>query len=79
MHAGMHQTTTSLIATMKADEPVRFPQVQEQVTNRWLAYGETISPCPCLTGLGMTPLMLAQALISTVGFPLSISPLVQDS
>jgi hypothetical protein len=79
MHVGVHQTITSLIATMEADEALRFLYVHEQVTNRRLAYGETISLCRCLTGIGMTSLMFAEALIFTVGVAASISPLVWDS
>jgi hypothetical protein len=52
--------------------------VQEQIKNRRIAYGETISPCSCLTGIGITPLIFGEAVLHIVGFPAPVSPLLGD-
>jgi hypothetical protein len=59
-HASVHQTVVGLIKTMmmEDDDAMQFIYVQDQVKNRRLAYGETISPCTCLTGIGITPLTM---------------------
>jgi hypothetical protein len=57
MHADIHQTVVGLIKTKKNDQAMQFTDAQNQVKNRWLAYGETISPCAYLTGIGIIPLI----------------------
>jgi hypothetical protein len=44
-----------------------------------LAYGETISPCACLTGIRITPLMHVEAGIHIVKFPATISSLLRET
>jgi hypothetical protein len=76
MHAGVHQTVVELVKTMEADEALQFIYVQEQIKNRRLAYGETVFPCSCLTGIEITLLIFVQAIIHIVEFPAVISPLL---
>jgi hypothetical protein len=64
---------------METDEVMQFIHVQDQVKNRRLAYGETISPCTCLTGIGITPLIYVEAAIHIVEFPTTISPLLGET
>jgi hypothetical protein len=78
LQAGVNQTITSLIATMEADEAPQFMYGHEQVRKRRLACGETILPCSCLPGAGITPLLFGEAVIAIVGFPARISSLVED-
>jgi hypothetical protein len=44
MHACVHQTVVELVKIMENDEAMPFIYVQDQVKNRLLAYGGTISP-----------------------------------
>jgi hypothetical protein len=76
MHAGVHQTAVEFVETMEADEAVQFIDVQDQIKNRRLAYGETVFPCSCLTGIGITPLIFVETIIHIVEFPAVISPLL---
>jgi hypothetical protein len=78
-HAGVHQAAVELIRTTKDDEAMPFIYVQGQVKNRRLAYGETTSSCTCLTGIGITPLNCAEAVIHIVEFPATISPLLAET
>jgi hypothetical protein len=75
MHEGVHQTVVELIKTMLDDEAMQFICVQDQVKYRQLAYGERISPCTCLTGIEIMPLVDAEAVIHIVEVPATISPL----
>jgi hypothetical protein len=77
-HASVHETVVELIKTMEADEAMQFVYVQNQVKNRRLAYGETISPCTSLTGIGITPPIYVKAVIHVVEFAETISPLVGE-
>jgi hypothetical protein len=79
MHAGAHQTVAELITTMEDDEAMQFIYVQDQVKNQRLAYSETISPCTCLTGIGITPLIYVEAIIHIVEFPATISRLLGET
>jgi hypothetical protein len=74
MHAGVHQTVVELIKTMKDNQAMQFIYVQGQVENQRFAYGETISLCTCLTGIGITPPIYVKAVIHIVEFPAAISP-----
>jgi hypothetical protein len=76
MHAGVHQTVVELIKTIEDDEAMQFIYVQDQVKNMSLAYGETISRCTCLAGIGITPVTYVEAVIQIVEFPATISPLL---
>jgi hypothetical protein len=78
MHAGVHQTVVELIKKMEDDEAMPFIYVQGQVNNRRLAYGEAISSCTCLTGIGITLLIYVEAVIHIVEFPAATSPLLRD-
>jgi hypothetical protein len=44
MHAGVHQTAVEPVKMMGDDEAMQFVDVQDQIKNLRLAYGETISP-----------------------------------
>jgi hypothetical protein len=55
---------------------MQFIYVQGQVKNWRLAYGETISPCTCLTGIRITPPIYVKAVIHVVEFPAMISSLL---
>jgi hypothetical protein len=66
MQAGVHEMVVELSKTMEDDEAMQFIYVQDQVKNRRLAYGETFSPCTCLTGIGITPLIYVEAVIHIV-------------
>jgi hypothetical protein len=79
MDAGVHQTAVEFIKTMEDDKVMQFISVQVQVKNRRLAYGETISPCTCLTGIGITPLIYVEVVIHIVEFPATISPLLGEA
>jgi hypothetical protein len=79
MHAGVHQTVVELIKTMKDVEAMQFIYVQDQVKNRRLAYGGTISPCTCLTGIGITPFICVEPVIPVVEFPATIFPLHDET
>jgi hypothetical protein len=79
MHVGIHQTVVRLVKKMEDDAAVQFIYVQDQVKNRRLAYGETILPCACLTGIGITPLIYVGAIMHVVEFPVTISPLLGES
>jgi hypothetical protein len=74
MHAGVYQTIVELVKTMEDDKTLQFIDVQDQVKNWRLAYGETISPCVCLTGIGIMPFIYVEAVIHIVEFPGTISP-----
>jgi hypothetical protein len=65
--------------TMEDDELMQFIDVQDQVKNRQLPYGETISPCTCLTGIGITPVIDVEVVIHIVEFPATISPLLGET
>jgi hypothetical protein len=58
---------------------MQFISVQDQVKNRQLAYGETISPCTCLAGIGITPLTYAKAVTHIVECPVTNSPLLGET
>jgi hypothetical protein len=79
MHAGIHQTVVELIKTMEDDEVMQFMDVQDQVKNRRLACGEMISPCTCLTGIRITPVISVKAVIHIIEFPARISPLLGET
>jgi hypothetical protein len=79
MHAGVHRMVVELVKTMEDNEAMQFINVQDQVKNRRLAYGETISPCACLTGIGMTPLIDVEAFLHIVEFLAMISPLLGET
>jgi hypothetical protein len=74
MHAGVRQAMVELVKTMEADEAMQFIYVQDQIKNWRLAYGETVFPCSCLTGIGITPLISVEAIIHILEFPAVISP-----
>jgi hypothetical protein len=76
MHACVHQTVIKLVKTMKADEAMQFIYAQDQIKNRWVAYGETVLPWSCLTGIGITSLIFVEAIIHIVEFPAVIFPLL---
>jgi hypothetical protein len=78
MHAGVHQTLTKLVETMEVDEAMKVLYAHGEVRNRRLSYGETISPCLCLTGIGITPLIFAEAVLVIAGFPAPLSPRLGD-
>jgi hypothetical protein len=80
MHTGVHQTVLQLIKTMmiEDDDAMQFIYIQDQVKNRRLAYRETISPCTCPTGIGITPLIYTEAVIHVVEFPATISPFLGE-
>jgi hypothetical protein len=63
---------------MEDDESMQFIYVQDQVKNRRIAYVETTSPCTCLTGTGILPLVYVEAVIQIVAFPATISPLLGE-
>jgi hypothetical protein len=79
IHAGVHKTVIVLIKTMKDDEAMQFIYAQDQVKNLRLTYGETLSPCTFLTGIGITPLIYVEAVIYIVEFPAMISPLLGET
>jgi hypothetical protein len=58
---------------------MQFIYVKNQIKNRRLAYSETISLCPSLTGIGITPLIFVEAVIHSVEFPATISPLLGET
>jgi hypothetical protein len=45
-----------------------------EIKNRRVSYGETILPCLCLTGIGITPLIFAEAVLVIAEFPAPLSP-----
>jgi hypothetical protein len=79
IHAGVHQTMVKLVNTMEDDEAMQFVCVQDQFKNRRLVYGETISPCVCPAGIGITPLIHVKAVIHIVEFPATISRLLGET
>jgi hypothetical protein len=79
MQAGVHQTVVQLIKTMEDGEAMQFIYVQDQVKNRWLKHGKIYSPCTCLTGIGITPLICVEAVLHIVEFPATISPLLGET
>jgi hypothetical protein len=79
VHAGAHQTVVELVKMTQDDEAMRFIDVQEQVKNRRLAFGETISSFTYLTGIGITLLIDVEAVIHIVEFPATISPLLDET
>jgi hypothetical protein len=52
-YASVHQRVVELVKTIEDVEAMHFIDVQDQVNNRRHAYRETISPCACLTGIGL--------------------------
>jgi hypothetical protein len=64
---------------MEDDEGMQFISVQDQAKNGRLAYGETISPCTCMTVIGITPLIYVEAVIHIVEFPAASSPLLGET
>jgi hypothetical protein len=79
MHTGIHQMAIELVKTIKDDEAMQFIDVQDQLTNRRLAYGDLIAPCVCLTGIGIMSLMHVEAVIHIVEFPVIISLLLGET
>jgi hypothetical protein len=79
MHADVHQTVVGLIKTMKDKEAMQFVYVQDQVKNRQLACGETISPYTCMTGIGIMLLIDVEAVIHIIKFSATISPLLSET
>jgi hypothetical protein len=79
MHAGVHQTGVELIKTMEDHEAMQFIHVQDQVKDGRLAYGEMTSPCTCLTGIGITPLIYVEAIIHMFECPATISPVLGET
>jgi hypothetical protein len=71
-------TLGELLKTMDIEQAMKLVYVQEQIKNRQLEYGETISPCSCLTGIGITPHICRKAVLHIVGFPAHVSPLLWD-
>jgi hypothetical protein len=60
-------------------KPCKFICVQDQVKNHRLAYGERISPCACLTGVGITPLIDVEAIIHIAKFLTTTSPFLGET
>jgi hypothetical protein len=75
MHAGLHQTMVGLVETMETDEAMKCICAHGEVRNRRLSYGATISPSAALTGIGITPLIFAEAIVFSTRFLADISPL----
>jgi hypothetical protein len=63
---------------MDIDQAMKFGHVSEQIKNRRLAYGEMISSCSCLTGIGITRLIFGEAMLHIIGFPAPVSLLLED-
>jgi hypothetical protein len=79
IHPGVYQTVVEFIKTTEDDEVMPFIYVQDRAKNRRFADGETTSPCICLTGIGITPLIYVEAIIHIVEFPAMISPLLSET
>jgi hypothetical protein len=69
MHAERHQTLSAIIETMQIDEALKFVYANAHVEHRRLAYGEIVDACPDLFDMDCSPFVLAQAVLSVVGFP----------
>jgi hypothetical protein len=52
IRAGVHQTVSAIVKTMKTGEAVKFLYSQRAVKNRRLEYGQIVSPLEYLKGSG---------------------------
>jgi hypothetical protein len=60
----------NVIRQMELDQGMRFVCAHREVNNRRLAYGETVRPCPGRHPFQYEPILLAEALLAVVGFPI---------